>query len=866
MPTHDPWRTPIVTGLLHVGLATFMLAATADTQPLVPRLPPTKPAHTRLGPMHDPGVVVVKFSEGTDFRLKSDSSPSFTVPPSHFETLRGVLQSHSLGMGFFERLFTRSEAALDAEREEAQDRSGRYLADLNLYFKIRLPDGADAAGLCDDLNALPFVELAEPMPRPAPPPVDILPPTPDFTPQQHYRDSHSGIGTSDVMFIPGWDGTGFAVVDVEYAWVLDHEDLELPPHANIDIATIDNPFPDTEGSHGTAVLGIIGAKENGYGVTGLSPGAVLKVAPQNTVEHGHNIARAISIATAALLPGDVILLETQTCVCELQCDDGTQDGYGPSEYRQPVFDSTATATALGIVVVAAAGNGNVNLDDLRCGGRFDRSVRDSGAIIVGGGDSTNHSKLWFSTYGRRVDLQGWGHEIVTTGYGDLFNPGDIRQRYSRRFSGTSGASPIVTGAVLSIQGMAKAAGLPPLSPEEVRELLVTTGTPQGVGGHIGPLPNLPAAAEELLRTDYALPYILADGIPGRQGFVRIVNRSGRAGTVSVTAIDDAGRDAGTETLNINAYGAIHFNSRDLERGNADKGLAGVGAGTGHWRLVLTSSRDIQPLVYVRTDDGFVTRIDEVESKLDVASNPLLDLDLYRYITHFVYPASDQSQRSYLRLINWGSASTDIFINAYDDTGARRGPVWLSVPAGHARHVTATELETGQGLNGSFGTGVGKWRLTINAFKPIQVMSLLQTPTGHLTNLSGVPVNTDVDISPTPPDDHGDSRSTATGVQVPSITSGSLESEGDKDYFRIDLQQARFLVVETTGTTDTLGTLSRGGVVVDRDDDSGFDLNFRIIVPMAQAGTWYVEVRGYTPTSTGNYTFNVGWPSRGRVVQ
>ena len=242
---------------------------------------------------------------------------------------------------------------------------------------------------------------------------------------------------------------------------------------------------------------------------------------------------------------------------------------------------------------------------------------------------------------------------------------------------------------------------------------------------------------------HLLPYILAERTAGRQGFVRIVNRSAQAGTVTLTAIDDEGRNAGTETLSLAASGAIHFNSRDLEGGNAAKGLSGVGAGTGHWRLVLTSSLDIQPLAYVRTTDGFVTRIDDVEAEAEGSGN--------RYIVHFLNPGRNQNQRSYLRLINPGSAGTRITIGAHDDQGGNRGPVSLDLPARHARHVTASELETGgQGLDGRLGTGSGKWRLTVTATQPVQVMSLLQTPTGHLTNLSGVPAMTDTVTPPPPP--------------------------------------------------------------------------------------------------------------------
>ena len=51
-------------------------------------------------------------------------------------------------------------------------------------------------------------------------------------------------------------------------------------------------------------------------------------------------------------------------------------------------------------------------------------------------------------------------------------------------------------------------------------------------------------------------------------------------------------------------------------------------------------------------------------------------------------------------------------------------------------LTAQELEEGSaGVEGRFGDGAGKWRLTVSADQPVQVMSLLLSPTGHLTNLS-----------------------------------------------------------------------------------------------------------------------------------
>jgi len=91
-----------------------------------------------------------------------------------------------------------------------------------------------------------------------------------------------------------------------------------------------------------------------------------------------------------------------------------------------------------------------------------------------------------------VNVQAWGQCVAATGYGDMHNAG-YNALYTRVFSGTSSASPIVTAAVASLSGVARARGLT-LSPARMRELLISTGTPQvGNDGHIGPLPNLRAA-------------------------------------------------------------------------------------------------------------------------------------------------------------------------------------------------------------------------------------------------------------------------------------------------------------------------------------------------------------------------------------
>ena len=80
----------------------------------------------------------------------------------------------------------------------------------------------------------------------------------------------------------------------------------------------------------------------------------------------------------------------------------------------------------------------------------------------------------------------------------------------------------------------------------------------------------------------------------------------------------------------------------------------------------------------------------------------------------------------------------------DDRGAAGGEVSATVPAGRSLTLSAAQLESGSGpgVAGALGDGAGKWRLTVRSDRPIDVMSLLRSPTGHLTNLSTAPGNGD----------------------------------------------------------------------------------------------------------------------------
>ena len=249
----------------------------------------------------------------------------------------------------------------------------------------------------------------------------------------------------------------------------------------------------------------------------------------------------------------------------------------------------------------------------------------------------------------------------------------------------------------------------------------------------GHLTNLSTAPDNVDAGVHTVPLFPTASDPlGRQGFVRVVNRSAQAGDVTVEAFDDTDRDYGSVTLSLDANATAHFNSDDLEMGNADKGLSGsTGAGEGDWRLELSSALDIDVLAYIRTkDDGFLT-----------AMHDTVPREGNRHRVAIFNPGSNIDQVSRLRLVNAGNDPADVTIAGIEGGGASSsgGSVSVSVPAGASRTLTALELEAGgDGFEGELGNGAGKWQLMVESEQPIMVMSLLSSPTGHLTNLSTAP--------------------------------------------------------------------------------------------------------------------------------
>lgn len=367
--------------------------------------------------------------------------------------------------------------------ERARVRSGRAQPDLLGLFELEVGTIDDARAL-QVLDVVEFVSISEIAPAS---PVDIAPETPDLTSVQDY------LGPAGIDAIGAWEmgyrGASVRLSDIEYAWFLEHEEWNegtmIPePGQTPDLAKLVNI---SDGNHGAAVAGMLIAGDNGYGVTGITPDAVLGVYPQLTIESGPRRPEAILAAAADSVEGDVLLLE-------IQRTEPTTGRLGPAETEEAVWVATQVATDAGLVVVALAGNGGLDLDSEELQYYMDRG--DSGAIIVGAGRRLTRERAGFSSFGERVDVQGWGEEVVTTGYGIFQIYGDDpNQSYTDEFGGTSAASPMVAGVAALVQDAVKSEGGQPLTSQQMRSVLQGTGLPQPGGdtGQIGPLPQAPAA-------------------------------------------------------------------------------------------------------------------------------------------------------------------------------------------------------------------------------------------------------------------------------------------------------------------------------------------------------------------------------------
>ncbi len=414
--------------------------------------------------------------------------------------------------------FTRERATLRGWKARGEWRARCVGPDLSLWYNLKVAGGRPAiAELVNALNALPLVEIAHPVPIVEPAVLRtgltsgegraVTDPrageqrgrTPDFTGLQGYLfDPPWGLNGPAAWALNGGRGEGIKFIDVELAWTPDHEDFPFAQY----FYEGGEPMNMGYESHGTSVLGEVISSHNGFGVSGFAPAVAYGVVAID-INLYPDVAQYFEEALDQLDPGDVWLIELQMYPPGRTAT--------PMEWLQVNYDVIWTSVwGRGVVCVEAGANGSQNLDDPGWGGLFDRNLRDSGAIMVAAGTPSGRVAESFTNYGSRMDVHAWGSQIVTTGNGDLYDGGTLQTRYTDTFGGTSGASPMIVGSSLCLQGIAKSHLGHALPPEQLRAVLHDTGIPHlDPLREIGPRPDLAPAAEAILAMS-PMPYLRID--------------------------------------------------------------------------------------------------------------------------------------------------------------------------------------------------------------------------------------------------------------------------------------------------------------------------------------------------------------------
>jgi serine protease len=362
-------------------------------------------------------------------------------------------------------------------------------ANLQNYYQVTFTSKVNTTQLENRLKQLGDVATAYAQVEPAP-----APSTGNFTALETYlQAAPTGINSNFAQTFPGAAGSKVKVVDIEYSWNTSHEDLSKARLAVVPHGTPVDPYNDN--NHGTAVIGEISADNNGFGVTGAASGSSLALINAFSNEYGYDLVGALSTAASITKPGDVIQIEQQT-----YGPSSDPNAFVPVEWIPEVYDAIKALTASGRIVVEPAGNGTQNLNDTSLyGTSFPMGKADSGAIIVGAGENCAGApklgRLPYSDFGTRVNLQGPGDCVTTTGYGDLYSAGGANTYYTQSFSGTSSATPIVTAAAADLSSAYIALNGVAASPAQIRTMLEQYGTAQNtdsgtLSGSIGPYPDL----------------------------------------------------------------------------------------------------------------------------------------------------------------------------------------------------------------------------------------------------------------------------------------------------------------------------------------------------------------------------------------
>jgi subtilisin len=268
----------------------------------------------------------------------------------------------------------------------------------------------------------------------------------------------TGINRVDADLSPTQSGDGRGSIDADIAILdtgidLSHPDLNIYVQKTFVSGT---SSANDDNGHGTHVAGIAAAKDNGYGVVGVAPGArlwAIKVIDSTGSGFISTLISGIDYIAKYSSQVDVANLS-------LGC-----------ECKSSALDTAINnAVASGITFVVAAGNDHIDASTLSPANNPNviavSAIADSDGKCGGRGPSTSYghddSFASFSNYGSTVDMAAPGVHILSTYKGSSY----------AYMTGTSMAASHVTGAAALYKGTAD----PSASPSAVKSALINQGS------------------------------------------------------------------------------------------------------------------------------------------------------------------------------------------------------------------------------------------------------------------------------------------------------------------------------------------------------------------------------------------------------
>ena len=416
----------------------------------------------------EPAKVVIRFREGVKLKEPNPEKQIEQQGIGPWKKLSQAFPDLKLSPVFKE---PNQEMISDLIKRAVENDPTYSQVDFSVFYYVDAPPGTDLVSLVKVLLGWNSIQEAY-IDQSGPDPVVNAADDPRSTSQGYLDPAPDGIDAEYAWGFTGGDGAGQRVIDLEQGWTLNHEDIVT--HG---ASLLHGTLADSSRGHGTSVLGEVCAADNTLGCVGIVP----NIASVDVVSfNGSTRPQAIMAAIQNLSFGDTLLLEAQVWL------NGTTL-LGPIEAYDAEYEAIRLTTALGIIVIEAGGNGTnngstppLNMDSYTTlSGRAilnrdptNPDFRDSGAIIVTAASSTApHTRLAYAPHGKRIDCYAWGQNINTLSS----DSSGSTSLYTTTFGGTSGASPIITGAALAYQGRAQEQLHFRFSPRQMRKILSDPG-------------------------------------------------------------------------------------------------------------------------------------------------------------------------------------------------------------------------------------------------------------------------------------------------------------------------------------------------------------------------------------------------------